>query len=64
MGIATSPVDVIKTRLMNASTDKNSGRHYNGFFDCLIKIIKHEGIKGFFKGLTAQWARLGPFTII
>jgi solute carrier family 25 protein 14/30 len=24
----------------------------------------NEGFKGFFKGLTAQWARLGPFTII
>jgi hypothetical protein len=37
---------------------------YSGFIDCTKKIYRNEGIRGFFKGLTAQWVRLGPFTII
>ena len=37
---------------------------YNGFVDCMAKIYTNEGIRGFYKGFTAQWTRMGPFTII
>lgn len=38
---ATSPVDVIKTRIMS-----DSGKAYKNSFDCLIKLLRHEGIPG------------------
>lgn len=44
-GIATTPLDVIKTRLMTQGT----ARSYNGVFDCAQKIWKLEGGKAFLK---------------
>ena len=38
MAVATSPVDVIKTRLMNQPTGNDAPRQYSGFADCLKKI--------------------------
>jgi solute carrier family 25 protein 14/30 len=61
MATATSPVDIIKTRLMNQPVD---AKLYTGFVDCLAKIRRNEGLAGFYKGFTAQWMRMGPFTII
>lgn len=38
---ATSPVDVIKTRVMN-----DKGGMYKGSLDCFIKTVKSEGVRG------------------
>jgi hypothetical protein len=61
MALATSPVDILKTRLMNQPVDN---KLYSGIFDCARKVYINEGISGFYKGFTAQWTRMGPFTII
>lgn len=54
----TQPVDVVKTRLMNAAPGElNSVRH------CLVDLAK-VGPVGFFKGFTPAWIRLGPQTIL
>jgi hypothetical protein len=39
-----SPVDVLKTRVMN-----NQGT-YSGVLDCLMKTLKNEGPMAFYKG--------------
>jgi len=41
----TQPLDVIKTRLMNAAPGE-----INGILDCAKDIFKHHGFFGFFKG--------------
>ncbi|TNV76456.1 hypothetical protein FGO68_gene8735 [Halteria grandinella] len=65
MALATSPVDIIKTRLMNQSKSSADGTcQYNGMLDCARKIRQSEGLRGFYRGFTAQWVRMGPFTII
>jgi len=55
----TSPVDVIKTRYMNAAP---------GIFasplDCLIKTITKDGLTALFKGFVPNYARLGPHFIL
>lgn len=56
-GFLTSPLDNIKTKLM-----VDSG--YNGFFDCLAKTAKTNGIGGLFAGSAARVAWLMPFTAI
>lgn len=61
IAIVTSPVDIVKTRLMNQPKDQ---KLYKGLVDCAVKIYKNEGIKSFYKGFTPQWMRFGPFTIV
>ncbi|OQR98054.1 mitochondrial 2-oxoglutarate/malate carrier protein [Thraustotheca clavata] len=59
---ACAPMDVIKTRLMNMH--QHSTVEYTGTIDCFTKILKAEGVRGFFKGWTPAYMRLGPQTII
>lgn len=44
-GLVTTPLDVIKTRLMTQGVS----RKYDGIFDCARKIAKQEGTATFFK---------------
>jgi len=63
--VATSPVDVIKTRLMSQPVDASGkGKLYDNSFHCLVQIVKTEGVQGLFKGLLPNWFRLGPHTIV
>jgi len=57
----TSPLDVVKTRIMNQK--KDSGIVYKNSLDCAAKIMQQEGPKGFYKGFLAYFTRLGPHTI-
>lgn len=45
--------------------DKNfSGLLYRTAVDCAVKTFQKEGILGFFKGWTACYFRLGPYTML
>lgn len=55
-----SPVDVIKTRIMSASTSD----HRMSATQIMKQMFKSEGIPSFFKGWTPAFIRLGPQTII
>ena len=61
VALVTSPVDVVKTRIMNVNP---SNPAYSGALDCLAKIIQVEGYAGLYKGVNAQWMRVGPLTMI
>ncbi|KAJ0166153.1 Mitochondrial dicarboxylate transporter [Colletotrichum tanaceti] len=52
----TSPIDVIKTRVMSATTQE-------GLAHTLAKIYKAEGFGWMFKGWVPSFLRLGPQTI-
>ncbi|ETV91611.1 hypothetical protein H310_13861 [Aphanomyces invadans] len=55
----TSPVDVIKTRIMHQSTAM-----YTGSIDAFQKIVRREGFGGLYKGWFPNWMRIGPHTMI
>ena len=55
--VITMPLDVLKTRLMNAKPGE-----YSGILHCAKDILK-VGPSGFFKGFTPAFVRLGPHTI-
>lgn len=55
---ATSPVDVIKTRIMN---DRD---RYKGPLDCTLQLLRSEGPRAFFRGWLPNYLRLGPHFII
>ena len=50
VAIVTSPIDVVKTRVMNIDS-KNP--IYSGMLDCFRKVLSAEGLLGFYKGFNA-----------
>ena len=65
----TSPVDLVKTRLMNqassasAASTGGGGPLYRGVYDCLQKTLRHEGLRGVYKGFWPNWLRITPHTV-
>eukprot|EP00041_Stephanoeca_diplocostata_P024534 m.625054 g.625054 ORF g.625054 m.625054 type:complete len:315 (+) comp22546_c0_seq29:161-1105(+) len=65
VAVTTSPVDTVRTRLMNQPLDAaGRGTLYRGMSDCALQTIRAEGFLGIYKGFTAQWMRVGPHTTI
>ncbi|RLN78394.1 hypothetical protein BBJ28_00011553 [Nothophytophthora sp. Chile5] len=56
---ACAPADVVKTRLMNMHHDE-----YSSATDCFLKVVKHEGLRGLYKGWLPAYMRLGPQTLL
>lgn len=56
--IIANPVDVIKTRFMNAE----EGR-YKGVIDCAVKVFNENGFRTFYKGFTPSFVRLGSWNV-
>eukprot|EP00742_Colponemidia_sp_Colp-10_P003717 GILJ01003956.1.p1 GENE.GILJ01003956.1~~GILJ01003956.1.p1 ORF type:complete len:328 (+),score=46.64 GILJ01003956.1:32-1015(+) len=60
-----SPVDVIKTRVMNAKkVGDGSGPTYTGALDCALKTARNEGIMAFYKGFVPNFMRIGTWNIV
>lgn len=51
--VAVSPVDVVKTRYMNATAGI-----YKNAWDCAVKTAKQEGFLAFYKGFSPNCARM------
>ncbi|XP_070558897.1 mitochondrial substrate carrier family protein ucpB-like [Ptychodera flava] len=62
----TSPVDVVKTRIMSQQIKGvTKGEYkYKNSFDCFFKTLKSEGPLGLYKGFIPNWVRIGPHTVI
>ncbi|CUG86005.1 mitochondrial carrier protein, putative [Bodo saltans] len=54
--ILSTPLDVAKTRLIVSD--------FRGTYDCLRCIAQYEGVRYLWKGATATWLRLGPYTLV
>jgi solute carrier family 25 protein 33/36 len=57
---ATNPIWVIKTRLQ---LQGNGVRRYQGSIDCLYHIVREEGIRGLYKGMSASYLGVAEGTI-
>jgi len=63
--VCMTPFDVVSIRIYNQGVDlSGKGLYYNGFADCFGKILKSEGMLGFYKGWAASLFRLGPHTVL
>lgn len=60
-GFITTPLDLIKTRLMIQSS---TGGQYRGILDALNSIYQNGGVEALFTGSAARVAWLLPFTTI
>eukprot|EP01116_Phalansterium_solitarium_P021393 TRINITY_DN6632_c0_g1_i1.p1 TRINITY_DN6632_c0_g1~~TRINITY_DN6632_c0_g1_i1.p1 ORF type:complete len:307 (+),score=55.28 TRINITY_DN6632_c0_g1_i1:196-1116(+) len=63
MTVVTSPIDVVKTRLMRQASAGGSVV-YRGMIDCLYKTWRTEGVLGLYKGFVPNVSRLGPHTCL
>lgn len=65
VAIAMTPFDVVSTRLYNQTLDSQGrGRLYAGITDCIVKMVKAEGLYGLYKGLLANYLRVGPHSVL
>ncbi|CAI5783112.1 Uncharacterized protein PODLI_1B040762 [Podarcis lilfordi] len=65
VAVAMTPFDVVSTRLYNQPVDElGMGKHYRGFFDCVVQVTGKEGVLALYKGLGPAYLRLGPHTIL
>ncbi|KAM9203501.1 kidney mitochondrial carrier protein 1 isoform 1-T1 [Mergus octosetaceus] len=63
--LASNPVDVVRTRMMNERSQQNGAHsNYKGTLDCLLQTWKNEGFFALYKGFWPNWLRLGPWNII
>ncbi|CAH0392912.1 unnamed protein product [Bemisia tabaci] len=70
--IASTPIDVVRTRLMNQKKLKKLATVtaqpqpflYEGSLDCFAKTVKNEGFAALYKGFIPTWVRMGPWNII
>ena len=62
--VASNPVDVIKTRVMNMKVEVRRPPLYNGAVDCLMKTVRSEGFRALYKGFLPTVSRQGPFTVV
>lgn len=56
---ACAPADVVKTRLMNMHNNE-----YKSATDCFVQVVKHEGLRGLYRGWLPAYMRLGPQTLL
>lgn len=65
VAITMTPFDVISTRLYNQPVDElRRGKLYQGFWDCILKVCRAEGVLGLYKGMGPVFLRLAPHTVL
>lgn len=69
--LASNPIDVVKTRLMNQKKLKltpggtiGAPAIYTSSFHCLVQTYRTEGFLALYKGFIPNWMRLGPWNVI
>ncbi|XP_017890043.1 mitochondrial uncoupling protein Bmcp [Ceratina calcarata] len=66
--VASTPIDVVRTRLMNQRRIHTAGvlppHFYSGSIDCFVQTFKNEGFLALYKGFVPTWFRMGPWNII
>ncbi|XP_065055702.1 kidney mitochondrial carrier protein 1-like [Rhopilema esculentum] len=68
--IASNPIDVVKTRMMNqrklksGSQSSSNGVIYKNSLDCFVRTAKTEGFMALYKGFIPTFVRLCPWNIV
>lgn len=62
--VASNPIDVVKTRVMNMKVEPGKAAPYSGALDCAVKTVRAEGPMALYKGFIPTVTRQGPFAIV
>lgn len=57
--VVASPIDVVKTRIMNSKVGQ-----YNGMIDCARTMVRTSGWSSFYKGFTPSFMRMGSWNVV
>lgn len=65
---ATNPIWLVKTRLQldKSTTEKAGGRavrQYHNSWDCVKQVVRHEGFRGLYKGMSASYLGVSESTL-
>ncbi len=64
---ATNPIWLIKTRLQldknNADASRGVERQYKNSVDCVRQVLRNEGVRGLYKGMTASYLGAAESTL-
>jgi solute carrier family 25 uncoupling protein 8/9 len=59
-----SPVDVVKTRVMNKPLKADGTPLYSSAADCALKIVRNEGAASFYAGFIPNFMRIGCWNCV
>jgi len=62
--VVGSPLDVVKTRIMNAKPMEDGSKVYKNMPDAFVKILRTEGPLAFYNGFWPNFARLGSWAVV
>lgn len=64
-GTATNPIWLVKTRLQLDKSNAELGkeRQYKNSWDCIKQTVRHEGVRGLYKGLSASYLGVTESTL-
>ncbi|KAI5291659.1 hypothetical protein KEM52_000104 [Ascosphaera acerosa] len=64
-GTATNPIWVVKTRLQldKSSGELGKGRQYRNSWHCIVQTVRHEGVRGLYRGLSASYLGVSESTL-
>lgn len=62
--VCGSPVDVVKTRVMNQKKVPGQPPMYNGMAHAFVKIFASEGPLAFYKGFLPNYSRIGSWNVV
>mmetsp|Transcript_9266 Transcript_9266/g.13908 ORF Transcript_9266/g.13908 Transcript_9266/m.13908 type:complete len:299 (+) Transcript_9266:123-1019(+) len=62
--LVSTPVDVVKTRLMNAAGGNKEAMQYKGVIDCFINMPRKEGVLSLYKGFWPLATRKVAWTVV
>ncbi|KAJ7553432.1 hypothetical protein O6H91_06G097500 [Diphasiastrum complanatum] len=62
--VASNPIDVVKTRIMNMRILEGEEPPYKGALDCALKTVRSEGPMALYKGFIPTVTRQGPFAVV
>jgi solute carrier family 25 protein 38 len=62
--LITHPLDIIRTRVFFQYYNKDTTQHYSTLYDAIRKIYEHDGMLGYFRGLSPRLMRKGLGNIL
>lgn len=62
--VMTYPHEVIRSRLQEQGQVRNSEMQYGGVVDCIKKVMRKEGLSGFYRGCATNLLRTTPSAVI
>jgi len=62
--LATQPMDTIRIRLQSSAKELGLKRPFSGIIDCASTTLRHEGLRGLYKGIASPTLTVGAMNAV